>query len=818
MLNSVSKKKRPTIGLIFRSFWRTNINRWDGSLKAAQDLDVNLVTYIGGLLNCPDDYESQGNVLYKMVDLEKIDALIIWPLTIGMYATKEEMETFVRQYRPIPMVFGEGSYDGVPTVQQSDYQGIRDLMVHMAQTHNIKRIGFLRGPENNPASEERYQAYLKVLEELGLPLDLKLVSTPVRWSEGANAIKELLDNRKLKPGIDLEAVISANSAMMLSAVAILKERGVGIPDEIAVAGFDDSDESRIMTPPLTVAGSNFQDLGRKAVEIIVDMLNGKPVPEKTIEPVKLIIRQSCGCYSHALDHTLNASPEKDGEAVPRPRLLQESIIEKMVQSGVESQKAVEWAEKLAQGFSFELKKHDGGFIRLLSGLLGQIVINSGEEFIHWQNILSEMRRYTIADLGEDCNAIRRMDEVLHQARVIVNEISERLLSERAIKSKLKFDILQEIGASLITTFNLDEIKNVMLKGLPRLGIPACYLALYEEPEEPIGWTRLIWAFNQDGLIDIPEGGIRFHSSSLLPKGILPEDRRYSIVVEPLYFEKDQIGFVIFESGPDDGATYTVLKTMLSNAIWGANILQKQKQAEEELQKKASELIRSNTELEQFAYIVSHDLQEPLRKILAFGDRLKKVCPENLSEQGMDYLGRMQNAASRMQGLINDLLSYSRVTTKAQTFEKVDLAEVCREVLSDLETRIMQSNARVEYKDLPVIEADPVQMRQLFQNLLGNALKFHREGIAPAVRIYTLPKNGSVEIVFEDNGIGIADEYQERIFGVFERLHGRNEYQGSGIGLAICKKIVQRHNGVIKIQSQIGKGTKFIVTLPFSPEL
>ncbi len=816
MQSIVSLKKRPTIGLMFRSFWRTNINRWDGSLKAARDLDVNLITYIGGLLNCPDGYESQGNVLYKMVDRDKIDALIIWPLTLGMYANKEEMEAFVRQYQPIPIVFGEGSYDGIPTVKQFDYQGIRDLIIHLAQTHNINRIAFLRGPENNPAAEKRYQAYQEVLVELGLPLDLKLVSAPVNWSEGIIAIHELLDNRKLRPGIDFRAVIAANSSMMLQAVRLLEEMGIKVPDDLAVAGFDDSDESRIITPPLTVACSDFQDLGRKAVEIIVDMLNGNPVPEETIMPTKLIIRQSCGCYSQVLENILIDSPEMDEKSLPKPRLLKETITGELIQSGVESQKAVEWAELLIKEFSFELEKNGGSFIKTLSRLMGQIDIISGEEFIHWQNIITELQCSIVFDFSNnDVNS--RVNKVLHKSRIIINEISQRKLVEKAIHTKFKFDILQEIGASLITTFDLDEIKSVMFKGLPRLGIPACYLSLYEKPEEPIGWSRLIWAFNQDGLIDLPEGGIRFPSSSLLPEGILPEEKRYSIVVEPLYFEEEQIGFVIFECGPDDGATYTVLKTMLSNAIRGANILQKQKQAEEDLKKKATELARSNTELEQFAYIVSHDLQEPLRKILAFGDRLKKACPKDLSEQGLEYLGRMQNAAGRMQGLINDLLSYSRVTTKAQTFEEVDLAQICREVLSDLETRIMQSKAQVEYKDLPVINADPLQMRQLFQNLLVNALKFQREGGIPVVKVYAILKNEWLEILFEDNGIGIAEEYQERIFGVFERLHGRNDYEGSGIGLAICKKIIQRHGGKIKIQSQVGKGSKFIVELPLNPE-
>ena len=812
MGSMVSLKKRPTIGLLFRSFWHSNINRWDGALKAAEDLDVNLITYIGGVLNSPEGYESQSNVLYKMVDRDKIDALIIWPLTIGTYVTKEEVEAFLGQYRQFPLVCVERSYDGIPSVLQSDYQGIRDLVFHLAKVHQISQIAFLRGPANNAAAEERYRAYQMALEELGLAFDPMKVSAPVGWSRGADAIKELLDVCQLKSGIDFTAVIAANSSLMIDAARVLNERGIKIPEDLAVVGFDNLDQSKAMNPPLTVAFSNFQELGRKAVEVILDMLNGKNVPDKTIIPTRLLIRQSCGCHWKTSEQTLKSSADMDG-ATFSESLLKERIIAELIQTGIESPKATEWAGELVKEFGCELEKSGGKFTKTLNELMGQIKVISGDEFIYWQNILTEMQHLVTDDSSKDDEVIRRANGVLHQARIIVNEISERKLVEKGIQTKFKSDILQEIGASLITTFDLEEIKHVMFKDLPRLDIPACYLSFYEDSQEPSKWSRLIWAFNQKGLIDLPEGGIRFPSTSLLPEGILPEGQRYSIVVEPLYFEAEQIGFVIFECGPDDGVTYTVLKTMLSNAIRGANILQKQKQAEEDLKRKADELVRSNAELEQFAYIVSHDLQEPLRKILAFGDRLKKVCPEDLTEQALDYLGRMQNAAVRMQGLINDLLSYSRVTTKARFFEKVDLAEVCREVLSDLEARIMQNNAQVTIGDLPVVDADPLQMRQLFQNLLANALKFHSKDTAPVFGVYAFSKDGAVEIVFEDNGIGIAEEYQERIFGVFERLHGRNDYEGSGIGLAICKKIVDRHGGKIKIQSAIGKGSKFIVELP-----
>ncbi len=238
-----------------------------------------------------------------------------------------------------------------------------------------------------------------------------------------------------------------------------------------------------------------------------------------------------------------------------------------------------------------------------------------------------------------------------------------------------------------------------------------------------------------------------------------------------------------------------------------------------------ELERSNRELQDFAYVASHDLQEPLRKIQAFGDRLKSVQGPKFDERGLDYLDRMQNAAGRMHTLINDLLTFSRVTTKAQPFIPTDLNEICTEVIDDLETLIQKTNGRVEVAGLPTIDADPLQMRQLFQNLIANALKFHRPEVDPVVIIrseaFTEAADRSddtsqtqfTRISVEDNGIGFDEKYLDRIFTPFQRLHGRGEYEGTGIGLAVCRKIVERHHGSLSATSVQGKGSTFIAVLP-----
>jgi PAS domain S-box-containing protein len=230
---------------------------------------------------------------------------------------------------------------------------------------------------------------------------------------------------------------------------------------------------------------------------------------------------------------------------------------------------------------------------------------------------------------------------------------------------------------------------------------------------------------------------------------------------------------------------------------------------------AVELEQSNQQLQDFAYIASHDLQEPLRKIHAFSDRLKSRYNAALDERGLDYLARIQQAVIRMQTLIQDLLTFSRVTTKAQPFVRVDLNKIILEVLSDLEMRIDEVKGQVRLGKLPTIEADPTQIRQLFQNLISNALKFHRPGHAPVVNIESHEggPEGCIQVLIADNGIGFDEKYIDRIFGVFQRLHGQSEYEGTGIGLAICRKIVERHQGNITASSAPDQGAVFVVTLP-----
>jgi two-component system, LuxR family, sensor kinase FixL len=328
------------------------------------------------------------------------------------------------------------------------------------------------------------------------------------------------------------------------------------------------------------------------------------------------------------------------------------------------------------------------------------------------------------------------------------------------------------------------------------------------PEEMIGHP--IWDFMAPEDRDKTRAGLLQRIADEQP--LVPLEREYnrrdgSSVVMEIHQKRIR----------DTAGRATGLRTFLLD-------ITQRKRAEQTLQQQAEKLARSNAELEQFAYVASHDLQEPLRKIQAFGDRLRTKHEATLGLEGLDYLTRMQNAAARMQVLIQDLLSLSRVASHAKPFAPVDLGDVVRMVISDLETRIQERKGRVETASLPVIHGDRGQLAQLFQNLIGNGLKFQKPGEGPVVRVngeaVTLSDGSAAgaawRITVEDNGIGFDEKYRDRIFQIFQRLHGRSEYEGTGIGLAICRKIVDRHGGDIAAYSSPGAGAKFVITLPERP--
>jgi light-regulated signal transduction histidine kinase (bacteriophytochrome) len=267
-------------------------------------------------------------------------------------------------------------------------------------------------------------------------------------------------------------------------------------------------------------------------------------------------------------------------------------------------------------------------------------------------------------------------------------------------------------------------------------------------------------------------------------------------------------YIIFEAAP----IYNT-KGQLIAAIETLQDITERKRAEETLALQTQELARSNTDLERFAYVASHDLQEPLRMVSSYVQLIAKRYEGKLDPDADDFIAFTLDGIDWMQSLINALLTYSRVGTQAGKFQMTDFNQVLARVMKNLQIAVQEHNADVTYEKLPVTMADTSQMEQLFQNLVNNAIKFHGEK-PPRIEISAEKKENHWLFCVRDHGIGIDPQYSERIFEIFQRLHSRQEYAGTGIGLAVCKRIIERHGGRIWVESQLGAGAAFYFTLPF----
>jgi PAS domain S-box-containing protein len=355
-------------------------------------------------------------------------------------------------------------------------------------------------------------------------------------------------------------------------------------------------------------------------------------------------------------------------------------------------------------------------------------------------------------------------------------------------------------SQLILKWAGEGIFGVNLQGRITFANPAAAVMLGYESEEMVG--KEVHPLLQHTRAD---GSPHPESQSLIYAAFEDDDVYH--VSDEVFWRKEGEPFPV---------EYTATPLREGGELVGAVVVFKditeRKLAEKDLRETLQELERSNRELEMFAYVVSHDLQEPLRMVQSYVQLLERRYSEQLDEDAREFIDFAVDGTRRMQGMIEDLLRYSRVDSRGDEFERADLNDVLDEALANLAASIEETDAEIEIDELPELTVDRSQMIQLFQNLIGNAIKFAEEG-PPRVQITHETRNGSSVIAVEDNGIGIPDEQMERIFAIFQRLHGSDAYPGTGIGLAICKKIVERHGGSIWVESTVGEGSTFYVELP-----
>lgn len=586
-----SETKRNVVGLIIQDL---GLNLFLGAAEAAKKKDVNLFCFLGEIINGPDKILNQANIAYSLVDPNRLNALAMWGgsgAAVTMFLDEAGTTDFVHKFQPLPLVNYERKIEGVPVVLTDVYQGMREAMRHLIEIHHRQKIALIWGPSGHFETEERVRAYRDTLEEYHIPINNHLISNPVLWTNegGEQAMNELLRERGILPGVDFDALITTDSSQAAGAMQLLRQRGIHVPDDLVVLGFDERDDSRLTTPPLTVVRKPFFEVGEKLIEIANHLATGDEIPEAIHVPTQMVIRRSCGCIDPAisqasLDNT-QASQEKFDLIINtrRANFMAE------VASGMEA--AVPHSDKstilkIIDSFINELTGEGiGCFARLLEEYLHQEIGNvKNDAFIlentingsAWQNMISAMQRRIVPHL--DGKKRTHADILWNQARITISETTLRFQSNQAYKSSQQMQILREIEARLSTAFSLEALEKILVEGLPRLGIKSCYLSLYENPttyeypQPAPEWSRLIMAYTEEGPIELEKKGKRFPTRNLTPEGYLPKDRQFSYLILPLYFNQEQEGFILFEIGPQDAIIYNSLQVQIASALHGAYLV------------------------------------------------------------------------------------------------------------------------------------------------------------------------------------------------------------------------------------------------------
>ncbi|MBN1889619.1 MAG: substrate-binding domain-containing protein, partial [Thermoflexales bacterium] len=556
---------------------------WLGMVDAARQHDVNFVTFIGGILRPMSGFGGQANVLCELAGTECLDGLIIWPPVMGGYLTQPEIEEFCRRYHPsLPVVLLQEVIQDIPRVTIDDYQGFCLAVDHLIETHGYRRIAFAGMFESHIGFRARYRAYTDTMAARGLPVEARLAKAwfpdEVIYPSG-RIHEEVFDawlGQVLKTGVD--AIVGVCDTIALEIIELLKARGVRIPGDVAVASFDDFRQSQVVTPPLTTANPSFYELGQQAVEILLALLDGQSVPEEVVVPPRLMVRQSCGCMDPTVEQVA-VGPVKASRKSFKAGLAtrREEILAEMAQAMGASEAARERSEQLLDYFAAEVTgEPSGGFLRELDEGLQRAA--GHDDIAAWQGAISALRRHALPYLGGE--TLSRAEDLWQQARVLIGQVAQRQQAYEELQAAQQADVLREIGAALITTFDVGELMDTLAQNLPGVGIPSCYLSLYEAPppyqypQPAPEWSWLILAYNKKGHIELETGGQRFRSRELMLKKLWPQDRPFSFVVESLYFQESQLGFVLFEVGPREGATYKALCTQISSAVQGALLVQR----------------------------------------------------------------------------------------------------------------------------------------------------------------------------------------------------------------------------------------------------
>ena len=726
-----------------------------------------LFIFPGGRLSSQDEYEYMRNGAFDLVKRGNFDGVLCWASSLSGFASESEVERYLESNLTMPMVTFGLKIGGHPVVHIDAYSGMQELIFHLLKKHGCRRIAYLGGPRAHSSAEDRFRAYCDALKTQGIGWDEKLTVLDNPWTEGRRAMEILLDERKLRPGRDFDALCSASDLLSFEAAALLRERGFAIPGDIALGGFNDSDESNLLSPTFTTVHMPFERQAVQALRMLLELLSGKDPRDKMLK-TSLVVRQSCGCSTKAVqmaagrkspakqpgsgsDSRSNAhSDDKTGlQSIDRAELLRAAL--KAV--GASSEEGADQMESLIGALLERIGgKTESPFLENMGKLLDDAIAQERELGV-FQNLLSILRK-SLEPYAADPIRNSLLESLIGQGRVLVSEAEKRLSTYRIWQERKLDHWLSILSHELLCTKDFDGIVNIAAHCLPPLGIKEAYFVLNGEDslrriflggfKPRAGKSVSIRLYHGRG------GNRTFPSENLLPEELFPREPG-TFAVLPLYFESTSLGYAILSVGRKDAYVYEEIRTQLSSALRGVLLFEQANRARIRAEK--AERMKS-----QFLAGISGELQEPL-------GRIHQKALELLSQEDVkpgDALREIVTSSSQQLELTKNLLEFSQAQVEDLPLNSRLLKP--RQILQDLISIAAENISHREWGHVGLVSTNSAALDEL-PLIWGDRARLHR-GMEIFID-YLFRELESQEVLLDAS----LEEHRLRISATARRLGG-----------------------------------------------
>ena len=597
--------KRKTIAVLGAQLSRLADSEFmTGVLESAKAHDTNVIYFVGGkpaaLTAHGMDRQSYG--LYDLIKPEQFDGVLL-TADMGHDTSAEEIRNFCSLFAPAPVASFAIQAEGVSSFMADNTGGMRSIIRHLIEAHAYQRIAFVRGPRGHLESDLRFNAYLDELKTHDIPFEEQFVMEGDHTVEsGRAAVRTLLDER----GIQVQAIAASNDRMAFGVMEALQQRGIHVPDKIALTGFDDVKESQLLGVPLTTVHQSFIEAGRQAFGALLNRMNGVQVNDVNILPVQLIVRWSCGCLPENVQRAV-VLPKEVSHTGRLENKRDTAIYALFGAAGILENDPLKDQYRDVFGrawdvFLASLRDTDrsNAFMKAVQSMV-EILQDNGFDSTSWHNVISTFRKYALGGITSTTTMLRA-ENLFQQARLLVGELSQRAQAYRRLQFERREEALNNFSFSMAPAMSLEEIGGAISKNFPLLGFKRWYVMFYSDVSAPGSISspppesyKLLLQYDENKF-GIPKEKRSLATGGLVPRGKTPEDHRYDAVVMPLTLASNRFGFMWAEMGPADWDIYVRLKNLLSSALLRTMLVQQREQAKKEVERLLNEARERAVEL------------------------------------------------------------------------------------------------------------------------------------------------------------------------------------------------------------------------------